>query len=318
MDSQEHDLLLPLVEEEYTCLPLPINVVARYWNVDLPLSEALQRAKKYAGVDGSIIIEGIELAERHGLRARILHAGLPELKKLIDMGIPPVVILPGVWETIQHASVISGYDPDDKSIMHYIPRMEKDGAFHVGVVPEQTFDRRWSEEGRLVIVIAPPDVMPRLGTDSDEKSNRLCFEHAKYSMMNNEPKAIELLRKALSLSPNNVNAHALLGGVLNEQNSSDCIAHYEKCIELNRNSYLAFRGLGNYFLKAQQYGRAEQCYSEAIEINPERFGPIYKNRGIARLEQKDDSGAKSDLEKYLKYTPNAKDRASIQEAIREL
>lgn len=318
MDSDNHDVLLPLVEEENICLPLSVNVVAKYWNVDLPLSEATQKAKNYPGVTGSIIIEGIELAEKYGLHTKIIHADISQLKKLIDMGIPPIVILPGIHDTIQHASIISGYDPDQRTIEHYIPKMESDGSFHVGMIPQEQFDQYWSEEGRLIIVIAPADIMSQLKADSEEKSNRLCFEYEKYSLTKNYSQATKLLEESLRLSPDNINAHYLLAGILNEQNSSDCIPHYKQCIKLNKRSYLAFRGLGNFYLKTKQYDIAEQYYADAIEINPKRFGPIYKNRGIARLEQKDNSGAKTDLQKYLLYTPNARDRTSIQEALKEL
>ena len=83
-EEQEHQLLLPLVEEENICLPLPINVVSRYWNIELPMAEAIESTKKYSDFNGSIIIEGIELAERHGLSCKIVHSSLTELKKIID------------------------------------------------------------------------------------------------------------------------------------------------------------------------------------------------------------------------------------------
>ena len=121
MEQEDHELLLPLVEEENICLPLPINVVSKYWNIDLPMAEAKETAKKYAGFNGSILIEGIESAERHGLVCKIVHSSINELKKLIDSGIPPIVILPGIPEVTQHASIISGYDETEKTILHYIP-----------------------------------------------------------------------------------------------------------------------------------------------------------------------------------------------------
>ena len=315
----EHDLLLPLVTEENACLPLPINVVARYWDVDIPLSEAEEAARRYPPATGSVMIEGIELAERHGLRGRILHSGAAELKRLIDMGIPPVVILPGIHDTIQHASVISGYDPDDRTVMHYVPKMEKDGSFHVGIIPEERFDGNWSEDGRLMIVVAPPDIAARLKShDAEERSNRLCFESERHRLTQDPGRSIGLLREALSLRPGNTTAHLMLAGILNEENSSDCVGHYEECIRLNGRSYLAYRGMGNYFLKTKQFDRAEQYYSRAIDVNAERFGPIYKNRGIARMEQKDNRGARADLRRYLELTPNARDAAGIRDAIREL
>jgi len=74
MEQESHELLLPLVDEENICLPLPINVVSRYWNIELPMAEAIETAKKYSGFNGSILIEGIESAERHGLTCKIVFA----------------------------------------------------------------------------------------------------------------------------------------------------------------------------------------------------------------------------------------------------
>ena len=101
MEQENHELILPLIDEENPCLPLPINVVSKYWNIDLPMAEAIETTKKYSGFDGSILIEGIESAERHGLTCKIIHSSLLELKKIIDIGIPPIVILPGIPEITQ-------------------------------------------------------------------------------------------------------------------------------------------------------------------------------------------------------------------------
>ena len=101
MEEENHELFLPLVEEENICLPLPLNVVSKYWNIDLPMEEGIESAKKYSGFNGSILIEGIEIAEKHGLSCKIIKSSLNELKKIIDLGIPPIVILPGIPEITQ-------------------------------------------------------------------------------------------------------------------------------------------------------------------------------------------------------------------------
>mgnify|MGYP006969389072 CR=1 FL=1 len=73
MESSDHELILPIIKEDNICLPLSINAVSKYWNIDLPMSEAIEISKKYQNVNGSILIEGIELAERHGLASIIIH-----------------------------------------------------------------------------------------------------------------------------------------------------------------------------------------------------------------------------------------------------
>ena len=90
-EDAEHELILPPISDtDNICLPLSVNAVAKYWNIDLPMTEANEIASKYLGMNGSILIEGINLAERHGLSSLVLHSSISELKQAIDMGIPPL------------------------------------------------------------------------------------------------------------------------------------------------------------------------------------------------------------------------------------
>ena len=320
MDEEDHQLLLPLVEDENICLPLPINVVSRYWNVELPMAEAIDSAKKYSDFNGSIIIEGIELAERHGLSCKIIHSSLNELKKIIDSGIPPIVILPGIPEITQHASVITGYNEDEKTILHYIQKGNQEGEQQEGAIPQEIFDREWSEEGKLMIIISPPDILSKitLENDSKNKSNRLCFDSEKQNILQNYSEALLSLKQSIELDPNNSTALHLYATMLNQQKSSECVSFYEQSFKINSRSYLTFNGLGNFYLKSNEFEKAEKFYSKAIEINPKRSAKIYKNRAYLREKLNKNSDAKEDLKSYLKYFPKAPDRGIIEQAIREI
>jgi tetratricopeptide (TPR) repeat protein len=320
MESFDHQLLLPKVEDENICLPLPINVVSKYWNIELSMAEAVETAKQYVNSYGSILIEGIESAERHGLSCKIVNSSLSELKIIINKGIPPIVILPGIPEITQHVSVISGYDDNEKTILHYIQKENQKGEQQEGVIPHQIFDREWSEDGRLLIILAPAEILSsiKLENDSTEKSNRLCLISERFILQKNISEAISSLKKSVELNQNNSTALHLLGTLLSEQNSNDCIQYYEKSIKINNRFYLSYSGLGNYYLKTNQIEKAESCYSKAIEINPKRSAKIYKNRAFLREKQQKNSGAKDDLKNYLKLYPKAKDRGMIEKAIREL
>lgn len=313
--ESNHVLSLPIVKEENICLPLVITAVSKYWGIDLPFSEAKEIAKKYPNIKGSIMIEGIELAERHGLANLILNSTIKELKKIIDMGIPPIVILPGIQDTVQHASLILGYDEVERTILHYFPEPNR-----IGAIPEKKFDDQWIEDDRLLLLLGPPDILSEINLQNKakENSNRLCFYAEKLRLQGKLSEAINSLQKALEVNKSNSTALCLLGGIFNDQNLPDCVQYYQKCIELNSRCYLAYRGLGNYYLKLKNYSNAEKFYTKAIEINSNRFGPIYKNRGLARLEQNKKIDAEQDLKKYLEQMPNAADRTSILEAIKEL
>ena len=319
-EEQEHQLLLPLVEEENICLPLPINVVSRYWNIELPMAEAIESAKKYSDFNGSIITEGIELAERHGLSCKIVHSSLDELKKIIDSGIPPIVILPGIPEITQHASVITGYNEEEKTILHYIQKGNQEGEQQEGAIPQDIFDREWSEEGRLLIIISSSENLSNITLEnySQDKSNRLCFNSEKLNTLKNYSEALSCLKESIELDSNNSTALHLYATMLNQQNAPECVSFYEKSLKINARSYLSFNGLGNFYLKTNQFEKAENSYTKAIEINPKRSAKIYKNRAYLREKLNKNSDAKEDLKSYLKYFPKAADRGIIEQAIREI
>ena len=287
MEQEDHELLLPLIDDENICLPLPINVVSKYWNVDLSMAEAIEISKKYTGFNGSILIEGIESAERHGLTCKIIHSSLSELKKIIDSGIPPIVILPGIPEITQHASVITGYDDDEKTILHYIQKGNQKGEQQEGAIPQDIFDKEWSEDGRLLIVIAPSNILSslKLENNSDNQSNRFCFISERLNILNDSAEAIKSLKQALEFNPNNSTALHLMGTILNEQNSSECVKFYERSLEINPRYYLTYNGLGNFYLKTKHFEKAEDYYTKAIKINPKRSAKIYKNRAYLKEKQ---------------------------------
>jgi tetratricopeptide (TPR) repeat protein len=314
---EDHSITLPLVskEEENICLPLVINVVSKYWGEEIQLEEAMAVAKKYPGMKGSIMMEGIELAEKHGFKTHIYRGSIKDLKRRIDQGIPPIIILPGIHETVQHATIVSGYDSEERRILTYVPEPDT-----IGAIPELKFEQDWEQDDMITLVLVPGD-MKDIFKNEDLKfldSNRICFEAEKLRQQGRTNDAIEKLRRAVKLDDDNPQPWCLLGGIFNETNSEEAVSCYEKTISLNPRYYLAFRGLGNYYLKSKDYHKAEDYYTKAIDVNPSRFGPIYKNRAFARLQIEKTSGAKDDLLKYLEQTPNAADKKDIEDAVCQL
>lgn len=306
----EHFITLPLVSnDESAALPLAINVVAKYWGEDL-----IPNAQGKAPAKG-ILIEGIELAERRGLACYIYKGTLKDLKRRIDQGIPLIAITPGLQDVAQHATVVSGYDSEERRILTYVPEPDT-----VGAVPEAKFEQDWDQDDMTAIALIPSDMQDLLKKDELKfvKSNRLCFEAERLRQEGKTGAAVEKLLQATETDAENAGAWSQLAGMYNEQESEQAVACYERAIKLNPRYYLAYRGLGNYYLKKQDYSLAEAYYSKAIGINPFRFGPIYKNRAVARMQLGNNAGAKQDLAKYLDQTPGAQDRKSIEEAIAQL
>ena len=313
LESQpEHFISLPLVSknEDSVDLPLVMNVVIKYWGEDFspPTSGTVSDR-------GVTMIHGIGLAETLGFESYIYKSSMKDLKKRIDQGIPPIVIMPGIQATVQHAMVVSGYNIEERRVLTYVPEPDT-----VGAIPESKFEQDWEQDDMIAIIVIPSDMKDLLKNENLKfaKSNRMCFEAEGLRQHGKVNEAVESLQKATEIDSDNAQAWSLLGGIYNEINSEKAIPCYEKAIKLNARYYLAYRGLGNYYLKKKNYLLAEEYYSKAITINPSRFGPIYKNRAIVRMQLENNKGAKEDLVKYLEQMPSADDQRSILEALNQL
>jgi peptidase C39-like protein/tetratricopeptide repeat protein len=311
------NLILPSTEksEDNACMPLAINVVLKYWGVDAPINEVNKRLEKYCNVRGSVIMEGIEIAESIGFVVYIYKGNIKDLKKRLDQGIPVIVIMPGIQETIQHATIVTGYSTEEGRIFTYVPDPDTEGAF-----PQNIFMNFWKQDGSISIMIIPKELQARVNLQELEKkdSYRMCFEAERSILRKNHRNAIASLESAINEDKENSMAWSLLGSVYNELSSDQALKCFEKSIELNPDSYLSLRGIGNYHMKKAHYELAKKYYTQAIRIHEYRYGPIYKNLAIAKLNTDDNQGAMLDLREYLKQCPQAKDRNEIESTISRL
>jgi tetratricopeptide (TPR) repeat protein len=307
-DNSSHDLNLPLIEPSDSSLPLVIAVVLQYWGED-----TLYLEKKNNQNNSTNIIDGIEIAERKHYSSYIYKSSIKDLKKRIDQGIPPIVIFPGLYHLTQHAFLISGYDDNEKRISSYIPQPDTKGS-----IPETRFLSEWTQEDNIAIMIIPED-MKYLFSEDDlyiTKSYKLCFEAERDFSNGNMESVIKKVTQSIQIDKNNAFAWSILGSCYSETNNPECINCFTKAININSNYFLAFKGIGNFYLKIKDYQNAEKYYSQAIEINPNRYGPIYKNRALSLLQMNEKLKAKQDLILYLEKTPNAQDKKEITQALK--
>ena len=312
------EITLPLVNknEDNVVFPLVINVLTKFWGEITPDEEISQRTTLYPNHKGTIFIEGLEIIEKKfNLLSKVYRGSLDDLKKRLGQGIPLIVILPGINETIQFATIVTGYDPEEKRLITYVPEPDSFGA-----IPEERFLSEWAQEDFLTLMIYPEDAKDILKNSlfMFDKTNRISLEAERLKIQGKAKDALELLTKTLANNEEEKdNPHLLLmiAGILNEQDDEKCVELYEKIIELNPKFYLAHRGLGNYYLKKKNYSKSKHYYLNAIDISPSRYGPIYKNLGITYLNLGNDASAKESFKEYLQRVPNASDRKNILEFI---
>jgi tetratricopeptide (TPR) repeat protein len=311
-------ITLPLVNknEDNVVFPLVLNVLTKFWGEMTPDEDILQRSKQYTSHKGTIFIEGLEIIEkRFNLLSKVYRGSLDDLKKRIGQGIPLIVILPGINETIQFATIVTGYDPEEKRLITYVPEPDSFGA-----IPEEKFFSEWAQEDYLTMMIYPEDAKDILKNSSFkfEKTNRISLEVERLKIQGKTKEALELLTNTLNNivdEKDNPQLLLMMAGILNEQDDENCVELYEKIIKINPKFYLAHRGLGNYYLKRKNYLQSKQHYLDAIDISPSRYGPIYKNLGITYLNLGNETSAKESFREYLRRVPNAPDGKNILDFI---
>jgi len=316
-DNAGH-IILPLVNktEENVVFPLVLNVISRFWGEEIPRLEIEKRSSTYKSFKGIVFIEGLEIIEKNLNLSSIVYRGsISDIKKRVNQGFPVIVILPGIGDIVQFATIVCGYDDNEKRIITYIPEPDSYGA-----IPEHTFEEEWSQDDYFTILVFPKDMTEIFKNDLFEfnKSNRIYLETERLKIQGNFQESQNILNSFINNSDpsnseykDNTQILCLLAGILNEQNNPACVSIYEKVIKINPKYYLAYRGLGNYYLKSKNLKLSKEYYLKAIEINPKRYGPIYKNLGIVLLELGEEGSAKNYFKKYLEYVPNASDKENI-------
>ncbi|MBA3750721.1 MAG: hypothetical protein H0X03_07530, partial [Nitrosopumilus sp.] len=183
-------ILLPLVNknEENVVFPLVLNVIARFWGEEIPTDEIEKRSSNYQNFKGTVFIEGLEIIEKKLNLSFIVYRGsLSDLKKRIHQGFPVIVVLPGIGNTVQFATIVCGYDANENRILTYVPEPDSYGA-----IPEDTFEDGWYQDDFLSILIFPKDMYNIFKDDefAFEKSNRTYLETERLKIQGNLQESI--------------------------------------------------------------------------------------------------------------------------------
>lgn len=310
MPEATNTLSLPILSAyESSHVPLVMRVISSYWGFDIP-ADTKDRVS-----EENDIFAALNYLESQNFVSYTYESSLPDLRKKIEQRIPPIVILPGIRDTVQHATVVSGYSLADRRIITYVPEPDT-----VGAIPESTFEDMWEQDNHVVIVVIPEELR-KIAEQTDmrfKSSTRIYFECESLWQKGKAEEAIKKLRLALQAEGENPLILSLLGSIYSQIGSVEAAQCYESAIRLNPRFYLAYRGLGNYYLKSKEYRKAEENYTRAIDINPKRFAPIYKNRAICRTELGEFKTAKSDFARYVEYMPDAKDVEVVRSTLAQL
>jgi len=126
-----------------------------------------------------------------------------------------------------------------------------------------------------------------------------------FALMDETSKARRFLEKVTELSPQNVEAFALLSSVYTkDRNYQSAISAFKKVIELDESRYQAHYGLGLVYLKTRNIKEAVTAMERAIKLKPD-YKEAHYYLGNAYEELKDFTKAADVYETFVSLNPES-------------
>lgn len=134
--------------------------------------EALVREVYLPGREGSLQIEMLAAARRHGAVATPIPGTLEALLRELAAGHPVVVLqnLGLAWAPSWHYAVAVGYDRDAGHILL------RSGPMKRQAMSLRTFEHTWGRSGRWAFVTTPPGRLPRTASEDEATRALVAFE----------------------------------------------------------------------------------------------------------------------------------------------
>ena len=149
-------------QEDYFCGPAALAMVLNAAGVKVSPEELVDQVY-LPGRKGSLQVEMLAAARRHGLVAYELAPQLADLLREIAAGTPAIVLEnfgPYSWFPVWHYSVVVGYDLDRLEVIR------RSGKRPRLPTPLPVFEKIWKEESYWAMIAVPPDRVPLTATET--------------------------------------------------------------------------------------------------------------------------------------------------------
>lgn len=173
-------------QEDYYCGPAALAMVLNSAGVSIA-PDALVEQVYLPGRKGSLQVEMLAAARRHGLVAYELQPKLVDLLHEVAAGTPAVVLedYGFRWYPLWHYSVVVGYDLERQEIIR------RSGEKARQPMPIPVFEYVWKDEGYWAMLALPPDRLPATATEQRyaaavvalEKSGQIKSAHTAYQTL---------------------------------------------------------------------------------------------------------------------------------------
>lgn len=158
-------------QDEYQCGPAALATVLTATGVPTE-PDALTDQVFVPGRQGSLQIEMLAAARRHGRVATVIPSTLEALMRETAAG-NPVLVLQNLglqWAPAWHYAVVIGYDAAAREFLL------RSGTTERHRLPFRTFEHTWERSGRWAFVTLPPGRLPLTAEEAEATRAILAFE----------------------------------------------------------------------------------------------------------------------------------------------
>lgn len=210
------------------------------------------------GREGSLAVEMLAAARRHGMLAVELPASLHDLLVEVAHGTPAVVLQNNGldWLPVWHYAVVIGYDLDAGDIVL------RSGHQRRLVIPFATFERTWARARHWAMVVMPPGQPPATVSETSYLAAAAALEKS-----GSPWRAGVAYRTALLRWPDSLTALIGLGNTLYAQGDLAAAAvAFRHAVELHPDAAPAFNNLAQVLAEQGQFQEALTVARRAVDL----------------------------------------------------
>lgn len=257
-------------QDEYQCGPAALaTVLSAAGQATQPAS--LVGQVFLPGRKGSLQIEMLAGARRHGLVATVVPGTLEALMRETDAG-HPIVVLQNLglnWAPAWHYAVVIGYD---LAAGHLLLRS---GTTERLSLPLSTFEHTWERAGRWAFVALPPDRLPVTAAEAETTRAAVAFERSAPA-----DRAVIAYRAALARWPESLVLAMGLGNALYAAGDKAEAARAFADAAARHHSAAAYNNQARVLLELGQRAEAQHAAEEAVRAG----GPL-RDAALATLRE---------------------------------
>lgn len=195
--------------EGYDCGPEAVQAVFEYHGVSVPLADLIKELYDPKR-KGTLTLQVPPVVRRYGFEPLLDNGSIGALKRAIDAGFPPIIMV-RFSETLAHFFVVSGYSDAGRQIVC------EDYDYKKLLIPYDRLLPIWKKADNFFMVLRPIEDL--LGAAE------------RFASRNEHPRAIEYFLKHLERDANSFRAHAGIG------HSYFALAQYERAFEHFRRAH---------------------------------------------------------------------------------